>query len=169
MSELETLDKSFDYNQIGVNYDNNDWWFQGEFLQLGSELALVASGKHAYASLGKRFGSLSIYGLAGYAEPKNPSVYVPYPSIVLPEPFQSQLDYLVVATERTLNGVRIKQRSYGVGARWDFTAKMALKIQLEQFDVDKTGTNLWLRTDNTQPILADQKPVVLSLAWDVLF
>jgi hypothetical protein len=46
---------------------------------------------------------------------------------------------------------------------------MALKIQLEQFDVDKTGTNLWLRTDNTQPILADQKPVVLSLAWDVLF
>jgi hypothetical protein len=26
-----------------------------------------------------------------------------------------------------------------------------------------------LRTDNTQPILADQKPVVLSLAWDVLF
>ncbi|MDR7091199.1 hypothetical protein [Cellvibrio fibrivorans] len=169
MSELETLDKSFDYNQIGVNYDNNDWWFQGEFLQLGSELALVASGKHAYASLGKRFGSLSIYGLAGYAEPKNPSVYVPYPSIVLPEPFQSQLDYLVAATERTLNGVRIKQRSYGVGARWDFTAKMALKIQLEQFDVDKTGTNLWLRTDNTQPILADQKPVVLSLAWDVLF
>lgn len=169
LSELETLNKSFDYNQIGVNYDNNDWWFQGEFVQLGSELALVASGKHAYASLGKRFGSLSIYGLTGYAEPKSPSVYVPYPSIVLPEPYQSQLDYLVVATERTLNGVRIKQRSYGVGARWDFTAKMALKIQLEQFEVDKTGTNLWLRTDANQIITKDQQPIVLSLAWDVLF
>lgn len=169
LSELETLNKSFDYNQIGVNYDNNDWWFQGEFVQLGSELALVASGKHAYASLGKRFGSLSIYGLTGYAEPKNPVVYVPYPSIVLPEPYQSQLDYLVIATERTLNGVRIKQRSYGMGARWDFTAKMALKIQVEQFDVDKTGTNLWLRTDISQMIVKDQKPVVLSLAWDVLF
>jgi len=169
LSELETLNKSFDYKQIGVNYDNNNWWFQGEFVQLGSELALVASGKHAYASLGKRFGSLGIYGLTGYAEPDNPSVYVPYPSIVLPEPYQSQLDYLVIATERTLNGVRIKQRSYGLGARWDFAAKMALKIQLEQFEVDKTGTNLWLRTDANQMVAKDQKPVVLSLAWDVLF
>jgi len=169
LSELETLNKSFDYNQIGVNYDNNDWWFQGEFVQLGSELALVASGKHAYASLGKRFGSLSIYGLTGYAEPENPSFYVPYPSVVLPEPYQSQLDYLVIATERTLNGVRIKQRSYGLGARWDFTSKMALKIQLEQFDVDKTGTNLWLRTDANHMIVKNQEPVVLSLAWDVLF
>lgn len=169
LSELETLNKSFDYKQIGVNYDNNDWWFQGEFVQLGSELALVASGKHAYASLGKRFGNLSIYGLTGYAEPKNPVVYVPYPAIVLPEPYQSQLDYLVVATERTLNGVRIKQRSYGLGARWDFAAKMALKIQVEEFDVDKTGTNLWLRVDSTAPITQDQKSTVVSLALDVLF
>lgn len=169
LSELETLNKSFDYNQIGVNYDNNDWWFQGEFLQLGSDLALVASGKHAYASLGKRFGDVSIYGLTGYAEPDHPPVYVPYPAIALPEPYQSQLDYLVIATERTLNGVRIKQRSYGLGARWDFTAKMALKLQVEQFEVDKTGTNLWLRVDSTKAITQDQKSTVTSLALDVLF
>lgn len=169
LSELETLNRSFDYNQLGVKYDNNDWWFQGEFVQLGSELALVATGKHAYASLGKRFGSLSIFGLTGYAEPKSSPVVVPSPSIQLSEPYQSQLDYLVVATERTLNGVRIKQCSYGVGARWDFAAKMALKVQLEEFDVDKTGTNLWLRVDSTKPITRDQKPRVVSLALDVMF
>lgn len=169
LSELETLNKSFDYNQIGVNYDNNDWWFQGEFVRLGSDLALVAAGKHAYASLGKRWGSLSLFALTGYAEPESPNVFVPSPSIILPEPYQSQLDYLVLATERTLNGVRIKQRSYGVGARWDFTSKMALKIQLEQFDVDKTGTNLWLRLNENQRVQRDQKPLVLSLALDMLF
>ncbi|MDO8345445.1 MAG: hypothetical protein Q7T48_19745 [Cellvibrio sp.] len=169
LSDLETINKSFDYNQVGVKYDNNDWWLQGEFVQLGSELALVATGKHAYASVGKRFGSLSVYGLTGYAEPENSPVFVPSPSIQLSEPYQSQLDYLVRATERTLNGVRIKQRSYGVGARWDFAAKMALKVQIEEFDVDKTGTNLWLRIDSTTPITQDQKSTVISLALDVLF
>ena len=169
LTELETLNKSFDYNQVGVIYDNNDWWFRGEYVRLGSDLTLVAAGQHAYASLGKRLGNVSLYALTGYAEPKNPNVFIPSPSTSLPEPYQSQLDYLVLAAERTLNGVRIKQRSNGVGARWDFTPKMALKIQVEQFDVDKTGTNLWLHLNQNQRIKQDQKPLVLSLAWDTLF
>ncbi len=166
---LETENKEFDYNQIGLNYDNNDWWVQGEYVRLGSELTLVAAGQHAYLSTGKRFGDLGIYLLAGYAEPENARITVMRPGIAFSGPIDQQIDLLARATERTLNGVRIKQRSYGIGARWDFTPKMALKFQLEQIDVDKTGTNLWLRTDNTQPILENQKPVVTSLAWDVLF
>lgn len=168
-SLLETENKQFDYNQIGLNYDNNDWWLQGEYVRLGSDLALVAAGQHAYLSVGKRFGNLGFYALAGYAEPENPLITVQRPFISFPAPLGQQIDDLAKATERTLNGVRIKQRSYGVGARWDFAAKMALKIQLEQIDVDKTGTNLWLRADSTKPITQDQESTVASFVLDVLF
>jgi hypothetical protein len=168
-AQLETKNKRFDYNQIGLNYDNNDWWLQGEYVRLGSELALVSAGQHAYLSMGKRFGSLSLYALTGYAEPENPLIVVQQPLISFPDPIGQQIDYLARATERSLNGVRIKQRSYGLGARWDFAAKMALKIQLEQFDVDNTGTNLWLRTDSGQIAVQDPQSTVLSLALDVLF
>lgn len=166
---LETENKQFDYSQIGLNYDNNDWWLQGEYVRLGSELALVAAGKHAYFSVGKRVGSWGVYALAGYAEPENPVIAVQRPLIAFPDPIDQQIDYLAQATERTLNGVRIKQRSYGLGARWDFAAKMALKIQVEEFDLDKTGTNLWLRVDSTTPITQDQKSTLVSLALDVMF
>lgn len=168
-AQLETENKRFDYNQIGLNYDNNDWWLQGEYVRLGSELALVSAGQHAYLSMGKRFGSLSLYTLTGYAEPENPLIVVQQPLISFPDPIGQQIDYLARATERSLNGVRIKQRSYGLGARWDFAPKMALKIQLEQFDVDNTGTNLWLRTDSGQIAVQDPQSTVLSLALDVLF
>lgn len=168
-AQLETENKRFDYNQVGLNYDNNDWWLQGEYVRLGSELALVSAGQHAYLSVGKRFGGLSLYALTGYAEPENPLIVVQQPLISFPDPIGQQIDYLAKATERSLNGVRIKQRSYGLGARWDFAAKMALKIQLEQFDVDKTGTNLWLRTDSGQIAVQDPQSTVLSLALDVLF
>ncbi|HTF97633.1 MAG TPA: hypothetical protein VL995_15965 [Cellvibrio sp.] len=165
---LESRGKHFRYHQFGLIYDNNDWWFQGEYVRINSDLLLVANGEHAYASLGKRFGSLSIFGLTGYANPRDAIRDIVVPP-GLPEPFATQLNYLALATESRLNGVRIKQHSYGLGARWDFTAKMALKLKLEKFYVDKTGPGLWFTTDGTQQLSADKNATVLSLAWDVLF
>lgn len=164
---LESEDKKFRYHQIGLNYDNNDWWFQSEYVRISSDLMLVVNGENAYASLGKRFGSLNLYGLLGYANPREPMLEIPVPA-GLPEPFGSQLNYLAQLTENRLNGVRIKQHSYGVGARWDFTPKMALKLQIDKFHVDKTGNSLWFSTAGT-PITDDKKPTVISLAWDMLF
>lgn len=165
---LETREKQFNYRQLGLSYDNNDWWFHSEFLSLDSDVTLVASGNHAYASLGKRFNSISLYLLAGYADPRNSPFDVQAP-FGLPEVYAVQLAQLAAVTERTLNGVRIKQHSVGLGARWDFAAKMALKLQAEQFDVDSQGTNLWFRTDPTTPVANDQRPRIISLALDVLF
>lgn len=164
---LETEGKQFRYHQIGLNYDSNNWWFQSEYVRINSDLMLVVNGEHAYASLGKRFGSLNLYGLLGYASPREPSLDIPVP-VGLPEPFGSQLNYLAQATENRLNGARIKQRSYGVGARWDFTPKMALKVQIDKVYVDQTGSGLWFSTTGTI-ITGDKKPTVISLAWDMLF
>lgn len=165
---LETHGKNFDYSQFGLTYDNNDWWFQTEFVNLGSDLTLISAGNHGYASLGKRVGQFNVYVLAGYADPENPTLDIQLPT-GLPQPYAGQLALLEMAAERTLNGVRIKQHSVGAGVRWDFAAKMALKFQAEKFDVDKTGSNLWFRVDDTAPIGANQKPIVISLAWDMLF
>lgn len=167
IGNLETRGKQFRYHQVGLNYDNNDWWFQSEYVRINSDLMLVANGENAYASLGKRFGSLNLFTLVGYATPNDPELDISIPA-GLPEPIGSQLNYLAQATATRLNGVRIKQHSYGVGARWDFTSKMALKFQVEKFYIDKSGTNLWFSTDGT-PLGDDKKPTVISLAWDMLF
>lgn len=164
---LETEGKQFRYHQIGLNYDNNNWWFQSEYVRIISDLMLVANGENAYASLGKRFGPVNVFGLIGYANPRDPGLHIPVPA-GLPEPFASQLNYLAQLTETRLNSVRIKQHSYGVGARWDFTTKMALKLQVDKFHVDKNGNSLWFSTDGA-PLTEDKNPTVISLAWDMLF
>ncbi|MEN0038346.1 MAG: hypothetical protein AAGC78_14815 [Cellvibrio sp.] len=166
--QLETTGKHFDYDQFGLSYDNNTWWMHSEYVRLASNLGLIADGEHFYASLGRRFDDISVYVITGYAEPKN-SVISISPPAGFPEPLASQLNLLANATERSLNGVRIKQKSYGVGTRWDFASKMAIKLQVERFDIDKTGTNLWLRTDPTTSITEDQQATLVSIALDVLF
>lgn len=165
---LVTRGKQFNYSQVGLTYDNNDWWFQSEFLNLDSNVTLVSAGTHVYASLGKRLGAVNVYVLAGYADPDNPAFAVQAPT-GLSAPYDSQIKLLETFTERTLNGVRIKQSSFGIGARWDFAAKMALKVQAEKFDVEKEGTNLWFRTNSEVPVTRGQTPVVTSLSLDVLF
>ncbi|MCE3253134.1 MAG: hypothetical protein K0Q67_2154 [Cellvibrio sp.] len=166
--DLQTRNKKFDYSQVGFNYDNNTWWLQSEFVRLRSDVGLVSDGEHFYASAGRRVGNLGFYVLGGYAEPQSEMVNLSVP-MGLPAPLAAQLNLIAAATERSLNGVRIKQHSYGVGTRWDFASKMALKFQLEQFEIDKTGTNLWLRIDNTTEITENQQATVVSVTLDVLF
>ena len=165
---LETRGRRFDYRQIALSYDNNDWWFHSEFLDLDSDVPLVSSGTHAYASLGKRIGAFNLYVLAGYADPDTSAVNIQMPSGI-PEPYAGQIAQLQTATERMLNGVRIQQQSIGIGVRWDLAAKTALKLQAERFDIDEEGSNLWFRTHPAVPLAEDQKPTVISLALDVLF
>lgn len=167
-SKLQSKNRDFRYHQLGLNYDNNGWWFQSEYVRISSDLMLVTNAEHAYASLGKRFGSLGIYGLTGYASPRQAELGIALPT-GLPEPYGSQLQYLSLATRNRINGARIKQHSYGIGARWDFTAKMALKLQIEEFTVDKAGAGLWFATNAAQDSNSDHDPRVTSLALDVLF
>lgn len=163
-----TKGRDFRYHELGLGYDNNQWWIQAEVTQLRSATAIVPQSDHAYLSIGRRFDKFSLYALSGVARPKRDTIVVTSPS-GYPSPIAEQLAQLAMATERSLNGVRIHQKSLGAGVRWDFAAKMALKLQLEEFRIDKKGTNLWLRTNAGQVFTENQKSLVTSVALDVLF
>lgn len=160
--------RNFRYHELGVGYDNNVWWVQAEATQLRSQTGIVPQNNQAYLSVGRRIEQFSIYALTGYAKPERDVLVVTAPANY-PAPIAEQLTQLASAAELTLNGVRIQQKSYGVGVRWDFAAKTALKLQVEEFHIDKEGTNLWLRIDPTEEITGSQTSTVISLAMDMLF
>jgi hypothetical protein len=168
INQIETKGRDFRYHEIGINYDNNRWWLQAEVTQLRSQTAIVPQSDHAYLSIGRRFDQFSIYALGGIARPKRDQLIVTSPS-GYPSPIAEQLALLALSTERGLNGVRIDQKSVGMGVRWDFAPKMALKFQLEEFRIDRWGTNLWLRVDRATAITNTQTARVSSLALDILF
>jgi hypothetical protein len=165
---FNTDGEHFTYGELGVNYDNNDWWAQAEVVRLASDTGLIPSGDFGYLSIGKRYGSVSLYALGGYASPEdNPVAFQPPPG---PTPeLTERLQALALGVQTAFNSARIDQTSVGLGARWDFTAKMALKFQVEEFTVKPNGTNLWFIVDNQETIDQNQSSTVISLAWDMLF
>lgn len=164
----ETYKRDFGYHSLGVIYDNNHWWLRGEFSHLESDVGLVPQSERAYLSLGKQFDDLTLYVLGGYSKPRRALIEVQAPQN-LPSPLAEQLAQLALITRSSLNGVRIDQSSLGAGIRWDFATKMALKLQIEEFQIDANGTNLWLRADSSQPVRQNQRSTVTSLTWDMLF
>ena len=165
-NQLKTDGEHAGYLELGLNYDNNLWWLQAEWVRISSETSLIGDSDHGYVSLGRRLGDFSLFVMAGYAEPRDPPVAVAAPG-GLPSPLAEQLQLLASATDRTLNGVLIDQRSYSLGARWDFRPRMALKLQLDEIDIAANGTNLWFSAD--QSVTRDQSARVLSITLDMLF
>jgi hypothetical protein len=163
-----TYKRHFSYHDFGISYDNNTWWVQAEYSSLNSEIGVVPQSDRAYLSIGRRFDQLSLYALTGRSTPRNRQVEVEVPT-GLPDPWTAYAAQLAQITEASLNGVRINQSSVGAGVRWDFAAKMALKLQVEEFRIDADGTNLWLRADPRVPITTRQQARVTSLTWDILF
>ena len=164
---LSIQTKSFNYNQISVAYDNNTWWAQSEITQLVSSAQVLHSTDQFYLTVGRRFDQFSLYATSGFVHTIDPPISLIAPSIYSPE-INEQLASLAYATERTYNSSRANQHSVGIGVRWDFTRKMALKAQIEDFKIDKNGSALWIEKNNTNPPKA-QNARVISVSMDVMF
>lgn len=168
-SQFNTEDKHFTYGEIGVNYDNNSWWAQAEMVRLDSDTKLIPSGDFGYASLGKRFGNISLYGLGGYATPKEDVDIIQSPIIPGEPLLTGTMQALAYAAQNAFIGARIDQNSIGLGVRWDFAQKMSVKLQAEQFHIEPDGASLWFAVNNQEPIVKRQSSTVFSLTWDLLF
>lgn len=164
---LSIQTKSFNYNQLSVAYDNNTWWAQSEITQLLSSASILHSTDQFYLTVGQRFDQVSFYATTGLVHTIDSPISLSAPTNYSPE-INQQLATLAYATERTYNSSRANQHSLGIGMRWDFTRKMAVKAQIEHFKVDKNGSALWIEKNNTSPPKA-QNARVISVSMDVMF
>jgi hypothetical protein len=162
-----TQSKNFKYNQFGVAYDNNVWFMQAEATRLNSEATVISSTHHFYVSLGRRINEFTFYITQGYVHSVNPTISISAPTGYPPE-ISMQLGTLAYAAEYALNSARSSEHSVSIGARWDFTSKMDLKLQLEKFKVDKFGDALWIQA-NANNIPQARTANVVNLSLDVLF
>jgi hypothetical protein len=160
-------DKTFTHKALGIAYDNNVWWVQSEFSTITATTFLIPESRFFYASAGRHFGDMSVFITQGKAtpirEPSRVSTPTGYPS-----PLAENLLMVGAGVDTAINSVRGHQDSIGVGVRWDFRTKMALKFQVDQFTIKEKGSNLWFKQDPAL-IHSAGKARVVSLSLDVLF
>ncbi|VUD42461.1 hypothetical protein TDB9533_00696 [Thalassocella blandensis] len=159
--------KTMEYHEVGLGYDNNVWWAQTEYTELTSDSGSFVNSSYFYFTLGRRFGPVSLYAIAGSVKPEEDYRNVTGPE-GLPPLYAQQIQPLVEGTQETLNGSYLDQQCRGLGVRWDFASRKALKFQVENYEMDKNGTNLWVNYEN-KDFTEDQSSTVISLTMDVLF
>jgi|GEM_PF-684981 len=162
-----TRGKHFKYNQLGMTYDNNQWWLQTEATHLASEVPVISSSRQFYISIGRRIEAFTLYAIRGYAQTTRAPMSITLPSGYPPE-IAKKINGLAYISEQALNRTRANQHSVGIGVRWDFASKMALKIQTDKFTIDQYGDGLWIRA-NTNHLSQKQTANVISVSLDVLF
>lgn len=166
-ASLNTEGESLVYHALGLIYDNNRWWARAEGATLAGDSDFTADTRYFYVSVGRRFGDLTLFGTHGQARPMSDSPNYQAPQ-GLPSPVSEQLAALAGGANAAARATRQDQHSLGVGARWDFRPKMALKLQIDRHDIASTGSGMWLR-ESPAPLSEDQTTNVISLSWDVLF
>ncbi len=153
------------YTSIGFSFDNNEWWMQGEFARLKGDHAPLPDNNSFNVNVGYRVGDWLWLITGGASHPLSDTDMVTVPTSV-PEPFFTLLQPLALELSKARIGSRTEQSSVGVGVRWDYASKQALKLQYEHIHVGKYGSGLW---EGYNYFTAAENVNVISVQWVRVF
>ena len=157
---IQTIGTIARFSEIGAAYDDGIWLAQAEASYIDTDSPFFPSMASGYFSLGRRFSSLTLYGLLGIGKSLNSKTNIP--QLLFPDP------NLVVAQkslDQALNN-NIDEKSLSLGLRWDFSTNMALKLQWSHFWLGRNGTQNWITNPQQS---APEEVNVFSTGIDFVF
>jgi hypothetical protein len=142
-SRLDLRGQHSTYWALGAQYEHGDWMLNGELTHVFGRSAFSAG----YGSVARRFGPVTVFGLASSVASSKSTVDAPawgteLEPLLGPELAQ-QAQELATAAATALNSINTKQHAISLGARWDLTSRLALKTQWDHIKTDANGTALW--------------------------
>ncbi|WP_435750649.1 hypothetical protein [Thauera sp. AutoDN2] len=156
-AELSGSGASASFSSLGMQWDDGVWRFSAEVAR-NTASKFSNSATAAYASAGRRFGSV-----------------MPYLSVAR----QWQDQPLVEAAEWPGYEDRIKgfnrsrnqaQKSFSVGMRWDFAPSAALKAEFTQARTSRNALGTFIARDDPFAPGLDRRTInLLSVSVDVVF
>jgi hypothetical protein len=161
IKDISTLGGAVNFGSIGLAYDDGIWLAQMEGAYSDSNLHVYPTVANGYFSLGRRFGSVTLFTLLGIAETLNRHVEVSQPLLPVP-----QVVSLRDSVDTLLNNNGVDEKSVSLGVRWDVRENIALKAQWSHYWLGQNGTQLWVEPASG-PTPANVN--VWSLGVDFLF
>jgi hypothetical protein len=148
-SRLPVEPLSARYASVGLQYQSGPWLTHAE-LALSDVRETGDSDVSAYASVGYRFGAVTVFGMAGAVSPRQRAAQAPTTWTAALTPLLGAADAAAAqgageAAATVGNALRIDQRSLSLGMRWDVHPQVALKAQIDHVRVGANGAALWWR------------------------
>lgn len=157
-NQLDPNDSKASFSGVGLTWDQGEWVASAEYTQRRIK-TFLADTDGWYVLVGRRFGPLTPYVTVSEARTVNSNVNNTIPAAT------AQLTALKAAVDSVVEGQRHTQKTFAVGARWDFARNLALKAQWENVRPDGRGYFM-----STTPAWGNGKTVnVISVALDTVF
>ncbi len=131
-NQLDPNDSKGTFSGVGLTWDQGDWVASAEYTQRRIK-TFLADTDGWYVLVGHRFGPLTPYVTVSEARTVNSNVNNTIPAAT------AQLAALKAAVDSVVEGQRHTQKTFAVGARWDFARNLALKAQWENVRPDGRG------------------------------
>jgi hypothetical protein len=154
------------YAALGFSYERAAWQVFGELTRSSGDPGVRFD--TGYLAVGRRFGAVTLYGLASRIRSPEPAAVAPAWGLAL-EPVlgpaaAQQAQGLADVAAYAVNVGRVDQQTTAVGTRWDIHPRLALKLQWDHVRVNANGGLLWA---NSTP--AAMRANVGSLLADFVF
>lgn len=137
------------FTEVGLRHELADWQWSAEYVHIEGDPLIKQ--RSAYVTVGRRLGDWTPY--VGFGTTRDAMQVAPMPAWqapltpVLGPALAAQLQGLGSAVTAAVNGTRVHQSTWSVGARWDFHPQSALKLQLDSSHVRTAGSGLWTRAE----------------------
>jgi hypothetical protein len=152
------------YATLGMTYEQGSW-------QTAAELTRIALGnsnvKAGYASIGRRIGDVTVFGVVSGASSGAPVMGTPAWGASLAPIIGSaaaQQAQVLGATAAYVASQSIRQTTYSLGGRWDIHPRMALKVQWDHVKIKANGGFLWSNA-TSDPGSANVTTVLLDFVF----
>lgn len=156
------------YVSGGLSFDDGGPWTATVELMRALSQEKFISGRFGYASLGRRIGPVTLYGMVGVGHFgtgwQSLSDWTSALAPVVGPQAASALAAAGANVHRELHGGATHQHSVSLGLRWDLHPRAALKVQVDRFRVERTGSLFW-----TTGEARSAQPVVGSVVVDFVF
>lgn len=157
-NQLDPNDSKASFSGVGLTWDQGQWVASAEYTQRRIK-TFLADTDGWYVLVGHRFGPLTPYVTVSEARTVDSNVNNTIPAAT------PQLAALKAAVDGVVEGQRHTQKTFAIGARWDFARNLALKAQWE--NVRPEGRGYFFAT--TANWGTGKTVNVLSVALDTVF
>ncbi|MGB0948216.1 MAG: hypothetical protein ACPGUG_15465 [Pseudoalteromonas marina] len=169
-NKFNTKGNSIKYAAFGLTYDYDNWLIQSEMGISESDWIIAPSVLNSYISAGYRVNNAIFYTSFSAAKNRHNVIKVidPVFSPGTPEQISKPIRQLALAAQASIKIPYVHQHSINVGVKWQLSERLALKAQLDRFDIKPVGAGLW-SLSNPADVDKGHKVHVLSLNASMVF
>jgi hypothetical protein len=156
------------YLGLGAEFDSGVWLASAEISRVSIERG-ATGGTRGYASVGRRYGAVTLFTTGGFSQPRRASPAMHGDWVAELTPYLGANEAMGAAmagayAAQYATDARFDQESVGAGLRWDLFDRVALKAQFDRVHVEANGAGQWRHSSDEAGHVN-----LLSLAIDWVF